>query len=110
MPPASDTIAAAEAGRLLRKERRFARINKAAGWLDALGFAWVTPLLKIAAGENVGEQLGELKRVLLIPLLGIGMFILAWGMLAPRVDTSLGALPAPAPVWEPGHNPLRAHT
>jgi nitrate/nitrite transport system permease protein len=109
MTTATDTIAAAEAGRLLRKERRFARINKAAGWLDALGFAWVTPLLKIAAGDNVGEQLGELKRVLIVPLLGIGMFILAWGMLAPRVDTSLGALPGPAQVWEQAQNLFADH-
>ena len=27
-------------------------INKASGWLDALGFGWLTPLLKIAAGDN----------------------------------------------------------
>jgi nitrate/nitrite transport system permease protein len=99
MTTASDTIAATEAERALRRERRFARINRAAGWLDALGFAWLTPLLRIAAGDNVSEQLGELKRALLVPLAGIVMFVLAWGMLAPRVDTSLGALPGPGEVW-----------
>lgn len=100
MTATSDTIATAEAQRHLRRERRFLRINRAAGWLDALGLAWLTPLLRIAAGDNVGEQLGELKRALLIPLAGIAMFVLAWGVLAPRVNTSLGALPGPAEVWE----------
>jgi nitrate/nitrite transport system permease protein len=104
MTNASDTIATAEAGRLIRRERRFARINKAAGWLDALGFGWLTPLLRIAAGDNVGEQVGELKRVLLIPLVGIAIFIVGWSVLAPRVDTSLGALPGPAQVWEQALN------
>ncbi len=104
MTNASDTIATADAGRLIRRERRFTRINRAAGWLDALGLGWLTPLLRIAAGDNVGEQLGELKRGLLIPLLGIGIFIGGWSVLAPRVDTSLGALPGPAQVWEQALN------
>ncbi len=104
MTNASDTIATADAGRLIRRERRFTRINRAAGWLDAMGLGWLTPLLRIAAGDNVGEQLGELKRALLIPLLGIGLFIVGWSVLAPRVDTSLGALPGPAQVWEQALN------
>lgn len=100
MTATSDSVATAEAQRLVRRERRFIRINRAAGWLDALGLGWLTPLLRIAAGDSVSEQLGELKRVLIVPLAGIGIFILAWGMLAPRVNTSLGALPGPAAVWE----------
>jgi nitrate/nitrite transport system permease protein len=100
MTATSDSVATAEAQRLVRRERRFIRINRAAGWLDALGLGWLTPLLRIAAGDSVSEQLGELKRVLIVPLAGIGIFILAWGMLAPRVNTSLGALPGPAEVWE----------
>ena len=104
MTNASDTIAAAEAGSLIRREKRFARISKAAGWLDALGLGWLTPLLRIAAGDNVSEQLGELKRVLIIPLAGIAIFVLGWSLLAPRVDTSLGALPGPAQVWEQALN------
>lgn len=78
----------------------FTRINKAAKWLDALGLAWVTPILKMAAGDNPREQLGELKRVLVIPLIGIAAFLAAWGFLAPRVHTSLGAIPGPAAVWQ----------
>ncbi|MCO6186945.1 ABC transporter permease [Rhizobium sp. L1K21] len=88
------------AERAARKERMFQRINRAAGWFDALGLAFVTPLLKIAAGDSVSEQLHELKRVLLIPLMGIALFIAAWGVLAPQVQTSLGAIPGPVAVAE----------
>ena len=92
-----------------RKRRLFGRINKAASWLDALGFSWLTPLLKMGAGDNPREQLAELKQVLLIPLLGIGLFLLAWGILAPQVQTSLGAIPGPAQVWQQAGNLWQDH-
>ncbi|MBO6755037.1 MAG: ABC transporter permease [Roseibium sp.] len=95
----AETAAGLDPDRLTRRERLFTRINKAAGWLDALGFSWLVPLMKIAAGDNPREQLGELKRVLVIPLVGIGLFLMLWAALAPQVQTSLGAVPGPAQVW-----------
>jgi len=83
-----------------RQEKMFSRINAASGWLEALGFSWVTPVLKIAAGDNPKEQLAELRRVLFIPMLGIALFLIAWGVLAPQVKTSLGVIPGPLAVWE----------
>ena len=95
----AETAAGLDPDRLTRRERLFTRINKAAGWLDALGFSWLVPLMKIGAGDNPREQLGELKRVLVIPLVGIGLFLMLWAALAPQVQTSLGAVPGPAQVW-----------
>ncbi|MEM8839040.1 MAG: ABC transporter permease [Pseudomonadota bacterium] len=83
-----------------KREKLFSAINKASGWLDALGFSWLTPLMKMAAGDSPREQLSELKRVLVIPLIGIVGFLVAWGVLAPQVQTSLGAVPGPVQVWE----------
>jgi nitrate/nitrite transport system permease protein len=91
------------------RERLYSAINKASGWLDALGFSWLVPILKMLAGDNPGEQLGELKRVLLIPLIGIGVFLLAWGVLAPKVQTSLGSVPGPAAVWAQAGNLWEDH-
>ncbi len=92
-----------------RRERVFTAINKASGWLDALGFSWLTPILKMLAGDNPGEQLRELKRVLVIPLLGITIFIAAWAVLAPKVQTSLGAVPGPVQVFEQAGNLWQDH-
>ena len=100
MANVTDTAAVSAGGR----ERVFSAINKAAGWLDALGFSWLVPLLKILAGDSPRKQLSELRKILLIPLLGILAFLLAWGVLAPRVQTSLGAVPGPIQVWEQAGN------
>ncbi|MFD1694998.1 ABC transporter permease [Roseibium aestuarii] len=104
-----ETTEVSQLARQARKERLFTKINKASGWLDALGLSWVTPLLKIAAGDSLHEQLGELKRVLLVPLIGIGAFLVLWGVLAPQVQTSLGAVPGPAAVWSQALNLWEDH-
>ena len=87
-------------GKEARKERLFTRINKADAWLSVIGLGFVTPLLRIAAGDNPKAQGKELWRLLGVPLLAIAAFLLLWSTLAPRVQTSLGAIPGPAQVWE----------
>jgi len=83
-----------------RRARRFTMINKADAWFRVFGLSWLTPILKAAAGDNPRAQMGEIWRLLGVPLLAIALFLLMWGSLAPRVQTSLGAVPGPAQVWE----------
>ncbi len=83
-----------------RKARLFTRINKADAWFKVLGLAWLTPILKAAAGDNPRAQGKEIWLLLGVPLLAIALFLAAWGTLAPKVQTSLGAVPGPAQVWE----------
>ncbi|MEM8732330.1 MAG: ABC transporter permease [Pseudomonadota bacterium] len=90
----------AQEARAARKARTFARINKADAWFQVLGLAWMTPMLKAAAGDNPRAQMGEVWRLLGVPLVAIGAFLLLWGTLAPTVQTSLGAIPGPSQVWE----------
>ncbi|WP_169566435.1 ABC transporter permease [Sneathiella limimaris] len=98
MTNTSEVITAGKASQ--RKEKLFTIINSASGWLNALGFSWLVPILKMLAGDNPQEQLTELRKVLLYPLMGIAIFLIAWAVLAPRVQTSLGAIPGPSQVWE----------
>jgi nitrate/nitrite transport system permease protein len=109
MSMATDTSDNRSARADARKEKLFARINKVSTWLTALGFGWLTPLLKIAAGDNLREQLAELRDTLVIPLAGIALFLLAWAALAPQVQTSLGAVPGPVQVWEQAGNLWHDH-
>jgi nitrate/nitrite transport system permease protein len=87
-----------------RRARMFTRINKADAWFQVLGLAWITPIIKAAAGDNPRAQMSEIWRLLGVPLLAIGVFLIAWGTLAPKVQTSLGAIPGPAQVWEQAIN------
>lgn len=87
-----------------RRARLFTRINQADNWFQVLGLAWITPILKALAGDNPKAQGKEIWRLLGVPLLAIALFLIAWGALAPKVQTSLGAVPGPAQVWEQAVN------
>ncbi|WP_417718609.1 ABC transporter permease [Salipiger sp.] len=95
---------AREAEREARRARLFTRINKADAWFQVLGLSWITPILKAAAGDNPKAQAKDIWRLLGVPLLAIVLFLAAWGVLAPKVQTSLGAVPGPAQVWEEAVN------
>ena len=95
----ADTNIAADAAQEARRERRFTRINSADKWFQVIGLAWLTPILKAAAGDNPKAQIGEIWRLLGVPLLAIAGFLALWSALAPTVQTSLGAIPGPAQVW-----------
>ena len=82
-----------------RRARLFTRINKMDAWFQVFGLAWITPILKAAAGDNPKAQMKEIWRLLAVPLVAIAAFLVLWGTLAPKVQTSLGAIPGPAAVW-----------
>ncbi|WP_147125356.1 ABC transporter permease [Shimia ponticola] len=94
----------ADAAREARRERRFTRINAADKWFQVIGVSWLTPILKAIAGDNPKAQVSEIWRLLGVPLLAIAGFLTLWAALAPTVQTSLGAIPGPAQVWEEAVN------
>lgn len=96
---AVDQSTIADDAREARRARRFTRINRADAWFQVLGLAWVTPVLKAAAGDNPKAQMQDIWRLLGVPMLAIAGFLVAWAALAPTVQTSLGAIPGPAAVW-----------
>lgn len=83
-----------------RRARMFTRINKLDGWFKVLGLSFMTPLLRALAGDNPKAQGKQIWQLLGVPLLAILGFLLLWGNLAPKVETSLGAIPGPAQVWQ----------
>ncbi|MPZ58033.1 MAG: ABC transporter permease subunit [Rhizobiales bacterium] len=94
----------AAAARAAHRERWHTRINRAAGTLDLIGFGWLVPILRLAAGDDTRQQGRELWRQLGVPLLAILLFLGIWAWLAPKVQTSLGALPGPVQVWHQAQN------
>jgi nitrate/nitrite transport system permease protein len=55
-------------------------------------------------GARTRQFLHSLLQGVAVPLLGIGCFVLMWGVAANRIDTSLGKFPGPAVVWEQSKN------
>jgi len=74
-------------------------LNRAGTYLGLIGLGWFVPIVRMATGESPAEQMRQIWRQLGIPLLAISLFVLVWSQLAPRVTTSLGAVPGPAAVW-----------
>ncbi len=103
MTIATDTLATdrfAHAEREARRRRWFARIDRIEGYLSVLGLGFLVPILKIVGGDDARTQGGELWRLAGVPVLAMGIFLAVWGATAPRVQTSLGAIPGPVEVWE----------
>ncbi len=98
--PTPELDARAAADRAARLEARFARIAKVSKALDLIGFSFLTPLLRIAAGDSVKQNGRDLWRLIGAPMLAILTFLALWAWSAPMVQTSLGAVPGPAQVWE----------
>ncbi|MGF1553967.1 MAG: ABC transporter permease [Paracoccaceae bacterium] len=103
MANAAETQAARPAARPrphLDREGVFAAINRADRWFSVVGLSFLTPLLKLLAGDSPKAQARELWRLAVVPALAILGFLALWAQTAPMVQTSLGAVPGPAQVWE----------
>ncbi|MDJ0686547.1 MAG: ABC transporter permease [Alphaproteobacteria bacterium] len=100
MSVVTDSDGPASGDREARKAKLHAGINTADTYLKVIGLAWITPLLRAAAGGSPRAQFKEFGRLLGVPLLAILAFLVIWAQLAPTVQTSLGAIPGPVQVWE----------
>jgi hypothetical protein len=90
---ARDGSASIDALRSKRRETRLARVTRTIRFLEIFGLGWVGPILRIAIGESLRPELRALGSGLFVPLAGIAFFLVFWSQTAPRVETSLGALP-----------------
>lgn len=61
---------------------------------------WLAQKLKALGDALTPGQLAATGRQMLLPLVGILVFVGFWHLAAPQVDTSLGSFPGPAQVWE----------
>ncbi|MEP5377201.1 MAG: ABC transporter permease, partial [Hyphomicrobiales bacterium] len=57
-----------------------------------------------AAGDNPRAQVKQIWLLLGVPLCSILIFLMVWSTLAPKVQTSLGAIPGPGQVYEQALN------
>jgi nitrate/nitrite transport system permease protein len=86
--------------RAARAARLSSLISTCDPWFKVLGLAWLTPLWRLLVGENPRGQVKDLWRLAIVPMIAILGFLALWAWAAPKVQTSLGAIPGPAQVWE----------
>jgi nitrate/nitrite transport system permease protein len=84
-------------------------LNRANTYLSMLGLGWFVPIIRMAAGEDPSEQARQIWRQLGIPVLAIAFCIALWAQVAPRINTSLGAVPGPVSVWTEAMNLVEDH-
>ncbi len=77
--------------------------------LEKIGLGIFTPLVRLATGEDPKTQLRTLGQDILIPMLAIVIFLVAWGLLAGSVETSIGSVPGPSAVWAEAGNLVDDH-
>lgn len=82
------------------KERLAPTFERLDRTLTPLGLGWVVPIARLSVGDRPQAQVKAIWHSLLVPLIAIGCFLVLWAALAPRVVTSLGAIPGPVAVAE----------
>jgi nitrate/nitrite transport system permease protein len=73
------------------------------------GLTWFVPIIRLVTGEEPKEQLQEIWAMIGVPLSAIGIFLILWGAMAARIDTSLGKLPGPAQVYTAAQGLVTEH-
>lgn len=70
---------------------------------------WLEPLVKIAKGENVAQNVQSVIRGVGIPLAGLLVFLMIWHAAASNIHTSLGQFPGPAEVLKQSKTLIAEH-
>lgn len=63
---------------------------------ETLGLSWLTPLARIASGEDPSRQMRTLLQDVGLPLVAALFFLGFWSITASNIKTSLGTLPGPS--------------
>jgi nitrate/nitrite transport system permease protein len=77
--------------------------------LDTLGLSWLTPVARLIAREQPGEQLRQIVLFSGTPVLAFAVFLFLWSQVAAHVKVSFGALPGPRAVLAEARNLWQDH-
>jgi nitrate/nitrite transport system permease protein len=83
--------------------------TKLINFFELAGLTWFIPVVKMCTGENPAEQFKELWMIMGVPIVAFIIFLMLWDWSAGKVQTSLGAIPGPAAVWNQVGNLVDDH-
>jgi len=68
--------------------------------LDKLGLGYVSPFVKLAAGDEPSRQGREILLNTVLPLIAFALFLGFWSFTAQKVRTDSMAIPTPGETWQ----------
>lgn len=75
-------------------------LNNVISFCNRSGLTWFVPFLRLASGEDPREQAKAVWMMMGVPFVAIALFLVIWNAGAAGIQTTLGAIPGPAQVWE----------
>lgn len=79
-------------------------------FLDVSGLTFLTPVVRLACGEEPKTQLKKIVQFIVIPVLSVLAFLILWAQIAPRHKTKSGEVPTPSVVWNAAIGIWEFHT
>ncbi|MCC9600675.1 ABC transporter permease [Stieleria sp. JC731] len=77
---------------------------------NVAGLPLLEPFVRLAAGEDVKEQLKSISKFILLPVATIAVFLFLWNAAAKTVVTDSMKLPSPGETWAAGKELFAMHT
>ena len=77
--------------------------------IDVAGLNFLSPVVRLCYGEEPQKQLREIVRYIVVPLVAVTAFLVAWFAVAEKVQTKSGKLPNPAETWRSASAILEFH-
>ncbi|MBG7608520.1 MAG: ABC transporter permease subunit [Verrucomicrobia bacterium] len=68
--------------------------------IDIAGLNFLSPVVRLATGEEPAKQMKEIGRLIVIPTLAFLAFFWLWAVVAPKHRTKSGEVPTPSVVWD----------
>jgi len=84
-------------------------LNATANFFNKTGLTWFVPFVRLIQGDDPREQVKAILMMIGIPIVAMVVFLSVWHVAASGVQTSLGAIPGPAQVWEEGIGLIDEH-
>ena len=67
--------------------------------VDLSALTFLEPVVRLCWGEEPDVQLKKIGRNILVPLVAVGVFLIAWTLIADQIQTKSGKLPGPGETW-----------
>ena len=77
--------------------------------IDVAGMNFLTPIVRLAYGEEPQKQLKEIGQFIVVPIIAVCVFLVLWSVVAKNIKTKSGQLPGPGMTAESASAIWRFH-